>query len=63
MSDTNDRAVAVTFSMRLSSVEKLETLVRSTGKNRSELLAEWIEKKFDELNPEPQTIEEELARR
>ena len=63
MSDTNDRAVAVTFSMRLSTVEKLETLVKSTGKNRSELLSQWIEEQHGQLVPGPISTDEELARR
>lgn len=44
MSDQQDRAITLTFSVRLSKVAKLERLCLAARKNRSELLDGWIER-------------------
>ncbi len=44
MNQKQDRPFTVTFSVRPSSFEKLQRLIRSTGKNRSELLSSWIDR-------------------
>jgi len=43
MADQQDRAICVTFSLKLSALRKLERLIAASGKNRSELLASWID--------------------
>ncbi len=64
MSET-DRAIPITFSMKMSSLEKLEELEKTSGKNRSELLAAWVSSDWLKLHPEAIriTIDEELERR
>lgn len=46
MSDHQDRAITVTFSVRLSKLKKLEQLCLFAGKNRSELLDCWIDSAY-----------------
>jgi len=63
MADQQDRSICVTFSLKLSALSKLERLIAASGKNRSELLASWIDgslvgidlgaKEPAELNKEP----------
>ncbi len=48
-----DRAITLTFSIKLSEVDKLETLIKQTGKNRSELLSAWLNREFDALDLTP----------
>ena len=43
MTDQQDRSICVTFSLKLSALSKLERLIAASGKNRSELLASWID--------------------
>ena len=43
MMDSQDRSICVTFSLKLSALSKLERLIIASGKNRSELLASWID--------------------
>ncbi len=62
MADPQDRAITVTFSMRISSLDKLQTLTKVTGKNRSELLDLWLEREFTALTPEPAELEKEMTR-
>jgi hypothetical protein len=45
----DDRAVGITFSLKLSEIDKLEVLIRRSGKNRSELLSLWLNKEFETL--------------
>lgn len=43
MAENQDRSICVTFSLKLSALSKLERLIAASGKNRSELLASWID--------------------
>jgi hypothetical protein len=43
MAENQDRSICVTFSLKLSAFSKLERLIAASGKNRSELLASWID--------------------
>jgi 4-hydroxy-3-methylbut-2-enyl diphosphate reductase IspH len=43
MAEQQDRSICVTFSLKLSALSKLERLIAVSGRNRSELLASWID--------------------
>ena len=59
--DNIDRAVGLSFSVKMSKLPKLETLIKESDKNnRSELLDQWIDEKYAAAHPEPVTAEEEL---
>ena len=64
MGFTYDRSLTITFSVKQSSLEKLEALVKATEKNRSELLGQWIDVEYQKtLPPQPLSLDEELDRR
>lgn len=44
MADQQDRSISVTFSMQISTFNKLLDLCRAADKNRSELLTSWIDR-------------------
>lgn len=58
-----DRAVAISFSMRLSTLGKLEKIIQKTGIDRSKLLDKWISQEFEKSFPQPVPLDEELNRR
>lgn len=51
MKDQEDRPITLTFSVRQSRLEKLKQLILFTGKNRSELLALWIDSAHGDCSP------------
>ncbi|MBA4375805.1 MAG: hypothetical protein C0401_06495 [Anaerolinea sp.] len=56
MSEKQDRPITVTFSLRISLFNKLLDLCKASGKNRSQLLASWIDHSwvgYDSGTPEP----------
>lgn len=59
MADKEDRSITLTFSVRLSKLKKLQQLCLFAGKNRSELLALWIDSAHPDCMPgdsEPQAL-------
>jgi hypothetical protein len=48
-----NRAMSITFSMRPDTFKKLLSLEYATGKNRSELLTEWVQKEEERRHPQP----------
>lgn len=60
---TEERATGVNFSMKPSAIDKLNKIACKTGKSRSALLTEWLEREFDLEFPQPISLEEELGRR
>ncbi len=55
-----DRAITLTFSIKISEVEKLEALTKRTGKNRSELLSAWLNREFDALELSMEETKQEV---
>jgi hypothetical protein len=49
--DQQDRPLTLTFSVRQSRLKKLEQLCLFAGKNRSELLALWIDSAYPDCAP------------
>jgi hypothetical protein len=50
MSENQDRAITVTFSMQISSFNKLLDLCAATNKKRSELLALWVDRETSSID-------------
>lgn len=61
MADQRIRSISVTFSMQISSFNKLLDLCEAAGKNRSELLASWIERESEAERPKPAELTKELT--
>ncbi|HCS40365.1 MAG TPA: hypothetical protein DIW44_12375 [Anaerolineaceae bacterium] len=59
VNDTNDRPFTVTFSVRPSSFSKLQKLIASSGKNRSELLSSWIDRESEAVTTKPAELAKE----
>jgi len=55
-----DRAITLTFSIKISEVEKLKALTKRTGKNRSELLSAWLNREFDALELSMEETKQEV---
>lgn len=54
-----DRPFTVTFSVRPSSFNKLQKLIESSGKNRSELLSSWIDRESEAVTTKPAELAKE----
>lgn len=62
MAEFADRALSISFSMKLSQFDKLNQLTEKSGKDRSNLLSEWIDEKFNDEFPQPISLREEMDR-
>jgi hypothetical protein len=59
MTDQQDRSISVTFSMQISTFNRLLDLCRAADKNRSELLSSWIDRESETDPSKPAELAKE----
>lgn len=59
MAEPQDRSISVTFSMQISSFNKLLDLCEAARKNRSELLSLWIDRECEVVSSKPAELAKE----